>query len=263
MENNKNKTPHERALEKIKLNRHKSQKWNELYLRTFHVKDLENGALSLDNGELTTYHGKSIACLILRKNANRSCADFDYRLYMSCLRYDIFNGDCYADNIGGEDVASTAILALQECIDKGATNLDDTTQQNGCYEGCSVFKYVCFRVNQTIHKQQKNDKILTDLESGQIENYKAFVIDSEDMTIDENATFLDIIDHLKLTPIQMRYLDYIAGGMSKREVARTEKKDESTVRESFKSIATKFIKYCHENDVDEKYIAIINRYLND
>lgn len=241
--------------ERIFANRHNSQKWSELYLKTFHAEKVESGTLTDAVPELTVYQGKRIASIVLRKNAERSGAKFENELYLSCNGYDLYNGRQVFADVGGADFAGLAIMTLQDCINQGCKSLDDIIDGEK-----SVFRYVCSKVNSAVHKRRTDAKTLTSIEEAQIDNYNSFIENTEEMTQSEIMTFIDVMEHIKLTPIQMRYLDYIANGASKREIARAEGKDPSTVRESFKSIKAKFAKYCDENGIDFARIDILTKH---
>lgn len=247
-----------KQIERIEQNRYKSHKWNELYLKTFHTNEIENGILTNDIPDFTIYHGKRIASIVLRKNAERSGGTFENQLYLSCIGYDIYNGTQGFYNVGGEDITGNAIECLQECIDKGYETLDSITD----IKDKTVFQYVCYRLNQEIHKKRTDSKILTDLETAQITNYNDFIIEAEEIEVSDQILFIDIMEHIKLTPIQSRYLDYIANGSGIREIARAENKAHTTILEALRSVRKKFVTYCDENNIEFTRFSFIDKYMD-
>lgn len=248
--------------EKIKTlveNQFTSQKWNEAFLKALHPEILESRVIN----DLTfIYHAKRIATIITSANFKRSGSKFDFMLYLSVCGYDYFNGSQSFYNIGGEELISECLNGLIYASKHGASTLDEIVESfDENQSGIPAFKLACKYANAFIHKQKSyfNSLALKDIE----------LIGAINKHLSENAKCNDyyeiltsIIEHIKLTPIMIKYLDYATSGISKREISRLENKHISTVCESFKAIQNKFIKYCKENSIPAEILDFINAYLD-
>ena len=248
--------------EKIKAlleNQYTSQKWNEAFLKALYPEMLEKRVIN----DLTfVYHAKRIATIITSANFKRSDNKFDFMLYLSVCGYDYFNGSQSFYNIGGEEIISECLNGLIYASKHGANTLDEIVESlDENQSGISAFKLACKYANAFIHKQKSyfDSLALKDIELIGAINKR---LSENEKCNDYYEILTSIIEHIKLTPIMIKYLDYATSGISKREIARLEHKDASTVRESFKAIQNKFIKYCKENEISPEILDFINAYLD-
>lgn len=243
------------TIDKISTLRFQSEKWNELYLKTFKRSAIENREL---NDDTLAYYGKKIAVIVTKANFKRSGSAFDYRLYLSVCGYDYFTGNSLYTNVGGDEVISEAVRGLIVAMDKGARHLDDEVCVNGAVK--TAFKYACYRINKYIHAQRNVAEKNSGFDIERIGAVSAVLRDIVPQHL--YMEILDIIEHIKLTPMQLRYIDFAVNGNSRRKIAEIENKHPSTVCEAFKAIQKKFIKYCTENELNTALFAFITPYID-
>ena len=237
---------------RIYQNRYKSNKWNELYLKTFHATDIEMNAIT---NETIIYHARRIACIVLNANARRSGSEFDRRLHLSACGYDVFKGTQEFYNVGGEDIVQSAMTALSVMYEKGYLFLHDEVT-----EGRDVFVTVCTQINREILAMRhfRDSASLDDI--AHLSTISARI--ATDTTLDTplSMELLDILEHLKLTPIMHRYLEYITLGFDVREIATAEDKHHSTVQEGIRAIRKKFFKHCTDNGINPEKFQFLTEY---